>query len=67
VLNEKLDCHGIDIKSSYKSSRFKNILKIFEFEQSNVQNKNNFANLKLGFVLILMILDCTNIKMIIIN
>ncbi len=63
MLNEKLDCHGIDIKSS----RFKNVLKIFEFEQSNVQNKNNFAKLKLGFLLIVMIVDCTNIKMIIIN
>jgi hypothetical protein len=63
LLNEKLDRRGIDIKSS----RFKNILKIFEFEQSNVQNKNNFAELKLGFLLTLMIVDCTNIKMIITN
>jgi hypothetical protein len=44
-----------------------NVLKIFEFEQTNVQNKNNFAKLKLGFLLILLIVDCTNIKMIKIN
>jgi hypothetical protein len=43
------------------------VLKIFEFEETNVQNKNNFATLKLRFLLILMIVDCTNIKMIKIN
>jgi hypothetical protein len=63
MLNENSDYNGIDIKSSC----FKNVFKIFELEQSSVQNKNNFSKIKLKSLLILNIVDCTNIKTIIIN